>query len=88
MKMLNGVVLLIPGLLAGINARAGIPSGPLLFGTLALSGGIAVILNHIKPFAEIPTSIAGAAYVGVAIGLAGLSLGFILARAVDYVRTF
>ncbi len=88
MKIFNGVVLLISRLLAGINASAGIPSGPLVFGTLAFSGVIAVILNNIKPFAEVPTSIAGVAYLGVAIGLAGLSLGFVLARAVDYVRSF
>ena len=87
-KRYDGYFLLIPGFLAGINASVGMPSGTVVFGSFALTAAIAVLLDRLNPLGKDGPATGMAAYIGVAMGLAGMSIGYLLARFIDYVRAY
>lgn len=88
MKRYDGLILLIPGLLVGIKVSGGTIGGPIIFGTLALLGAVAILLDRAKPMNGNASSFGGAAFIGIAIGLAAMSVGYLLAKVIDYVKTY
>lgn len=87
-KRYDGYFLLIPGFLAGVNASVGMPSGAVVFGSLALTAAISVMLDRHSPVGKDRPAAGRAAFGGLAFGMAGMSIGYLLARFIDYVRAY